>query len=91
MTSAYEAEQTRTIVKTVSAGEPVPNIRVSTICNSVNMNNAKPSVASCTFVVKPVTNSVKFNDIVNALNVAEPLSSNIYSSNNLQLTRVYFF
>ena len=81
ITSPHEAEQSRTILKTVTAGEHVSNICVSTICNSVNVNNVKPSVASSTFAVKPVTNSVKFNDIVNAPNVAEPFCSNIYSSN----------
>ena len=64
MTSPHEAEQSRTILKTVTAGEHVSNICVSTICNSVNM---KPSIASSTFAVKPVTNSVKFKDIVNPL------------------------
>ena len=63
MTSACEAEQSRTILKTVTAGEHVSNICVSTICNSVNLNNVKLSVAFSTFAVKPVTNSVKFNDI----------------------------
>ena len=59
MTSAYEVKQTRAIVKTVSAGMSTFNICVSTICNSVNVNNVKPSVASSTFAVKPETNSVK--------------------------------
>ena len=74
MTSPHEVEQSRTILKTVTAGEHVSNIRVSTICNSVNVNNIKHSIASSTFAVKPVINSVKFNNIVNAPNVAEPLS-----------------
>ena len=58
MTSPHEAEQSRTILKTVTAGEHVSNICVSTICNSVNVNNVKPSVTFSTFAVKPVTNSV---------------------------------
>ena len=83
MTSAHEAEQTRTIVKTVTAGEPVSDICVSTICNSsVNVNNAKPSFASSTFAVKSVINSAKFNDVVNVPKVVKPLYSNSYSSNN---------
>ena len=77
MTLAYEAEQTRTIVKTVTADEPVSNI-----CNSVNVNNVKSSFASSTCAVKLVIKSVKFNDIVDIPNVAEPLCSKIYLSNN---------
>ena len=76
-------------MKTVTVGEHVSNICVSTICNSVNVNNVKPSVAPSTFSVKPVTNSVKFNDIVNVPNVAEPLCFNIYSSNNSKNEPVY--
>ena len=56
---------------------------------SVNVNNVKFSIASGTFSVKPVTNSVKFNDIVNAPNVTEPLCSNIYSSNKSKNEPVY--
>ena len=73
MTLAYKAKQTRTIVNTVTDGEPGSNICVSTTCYSVNVNNVKPSVVSSTFAVKPVSNGVKFNDIANAPNVAEPL------------------
>ena len=87
MTSTCKAEQSRTLLKIVTAGEHVSNICVSTICNSVN--NVKPSVASSTFAVKPVTNSVKFNDIINARNVAEPLCSNCYSSNKSKNEPVY--
>ena len=89
MTSPHKAEQSRTFLKTVTAGEHVSKICVSTIFNSVNVNNVKPSVASRTFAVKPVTNSVKFNDIVNAPNIAEPLCSNIYSSNMSKNEPVY--
>ena len=53
------------------------------------MNSVKFSVASSTFSVKPVTNSVKFNDIVNDPNVTEPLCSNIYSSNKSKNEPVY--
>ena len=88
-TSPHEAEQSQTFLKTVTAGEYVSNICVSTICNSVNVNNVKPSVTSSTFAVKPVTNSVKFYDIVNEPNVAEPLCSNIYSSNKSKNEPVY--
>ena len=73
----------------MTADEHVSNICVSTNCNSVNVNNVKSSVASSTFAVKPVTNSVKFNDIVNAPNVAEPLCSDIYSSNKSKNEPVY--
>ena len=89
MTSPHEAKQSRAILKTVTSGEHVSNICVSTICNSVNMNNVKPSVASSTFALKPVTNSAKFNDIVNAPNVAEPHCSNIYASNKSKNEPVY--
>ena len=67
---------------TITAGEPVSNIFVSTTCNSVNENNVKPSATLYTFVRKRAINSVNFNNVVNKFNAAEILCSKTNPSND---------